>query len=450
MQKCLCVIAVLSAVSSPLRAATELQYSGTLTQLKRGGPSTPVKQFDVYVLVRPDGQSQQCFYQVSERGGGGWAWPERFGQVTLNAENQKSVGRPAHILHMHDGTNYPVELAAPFFPFAQKLAPEAEWTSGKLSYAVSRERKVADRDCWQIDAADNFGRRQSFFVQKDGALLVAAERRVFMGQGDEFQLRMELSGSRDVGGDALTPTAAVADGLISLQSALDREGGETKPELSSEQLETTTAVLTGLVAASSKTPLKNLVVAISRDVSSQSRRTDDIASLAKRFVGQPSPDFTLTTLRKKTVSLKAQKGRVTVLHFWDYKGDPITEPYGQVGYLDFLLTRRGRLGVEVFGIAVNSGFGDPQKNGAALRSVRKLRDFMNLSYPIAMDAGGTLEKFGDPRSLGAKLPVWVVIGADGKITHYHVGFYAIKPDQGLSELDAAVVRTIRDQRTKPE
>ena len=261
---------------------------------------------------------------------------------------------------------------------------------------------------------------------------------------------MELSGSRDVGGDALTPTAAVADGLISLQSALDREGGETKPELSSEQLETTTAVLTGLVAASSKTPLKNLVVAISRDVSSQSRRTDDIASLAKRFVGQPSPDFTLTTLRKKTVSLKAQKGRVTVLHFWDYKGDPITEPYGQVGYLDFLLTRRGRLGVEVFGIAVNSGFGDPQKNGAALRSVRKLRDFMNLSYPIAMDAGGTLEKFGDPRALGANLPVWVVIGADGKITHYHVGFYAIKPDQGLSELDAAVVRTIRDQRTKPE
>jgi hypothetical protein len=75
---------------------------------------------------------------------------------------------------------------------------------------------------------------------------------------------------------------------------------------------------------------------------------------------------------------------------------------------------------------------------------------MNLSYPIAMDAGGTLEKFGDPRALGAKLPVWVVIGADGKIAHYHVGFYSIKADQGLSELDAAVVRTIRDSRTKPE
>ena len=52
-------------------------------------------------------------------------------------------------------------------------------------------------------------------------------------------------------------------------------------------------------------------------------------------------------------------------------------------------------------------------------------------------------KFGDPRKLGAKLPLWVVIDPDGKIAHYHVGFYAIKPDEGLRPLDEAVMKQIK-------
>jgi hypothetical protein len=71
---------------------------------------------------------------------------------------------------------------------------------------------------------------------------------------------------------------------------------------------------------------------------------------------------------------------------------------------------------------------------------------MNLGYPIAADAGPLLRDFGDPRRLGRKLPLWVVIGADGKIAHYHAGLYNVKPDQGLSELDEAVVAQLRKQR----
>jgi len=78
--------------------------------------------------------------------------------------------------------------------------------------------------------------------------------------------------------------------------------------------------------------------------------------------------------------------------------------------------------------------------------VRKLRDFMNVSYPIATDTGIQLKKFGDPRDLGAKLPLWVVIGSDGKVAHYHVGFYSIKPDEGLKPLDEVLIRLIREQR----
>jgi hypothetical protein len=97
----------------------------------------------------------------------------------------------------------------------------------------------------------------------------------------------------------------------------------------------------------------------------------------------------------------------------------------------------------VIGVAVNESFADGAKATGALRSVRKLREFMNLSYPIGTDDSTLLAKFGDPRKLGAKLPLWVVINPDGKIAHYHVGYYAIKPDEGLRPLDEAAMKQIK-------
>ncbi len=71
---------------------------------------------------------------------------------------------------------------------------------------------------------------------------------------------------------------------------------------------------------------------------------------------------------------------------------------------------------------------------------------MNLSYPLAIDAGELVAKFGDPRRVGAKLPLWVVIGADGNVAHYSIGFYDINPDEGLRPLDKAVGKAVRAKR----
>ena len=68
----------------------------------------------------------------------------------------------------------------------------------------------------------------------------------------------------------------------------------------------------------------------------------------------------------------------------------------------------------------------------------KLKAFMNLSYPVLLDAGPLVKQFGDPRIAGATLPLFVVIGPDGKIAHYHVGTYEVRQDQGLKELDQVV------------
>jgi hypothetical protein len=71
---------------------------------------------------------------------------------------------------------------------------------------------------------------------------------------------------------------------------------------------------------------------------------------------------------------------------------------------------------------------------------------MNLSYPITADDGTLLRKFGDPRRVGAELPLWVVITPGGEVAHYKTGYYDIKPDEGLRQLQESVFDVIRRQR----
>ena len=181
-----------------------------------------------------------------------------------------------------------------------------------------------------------------------------------------------------------------------------------------------------------------MISEIRRDVRQQTAREGGLSQLVANRVGKPSPAFELPTLNRRGFKSSQLEGKVTILHFWDYLGDPLVEPYGQVGYLDFLYGKRRDEGVQVVGVAVDKRLGT--KDREPLRKIRKLRQFMNLSYPIALDNGKVLESFGDPRVVGAKLPLYVVIGPDGKVTHYHAGFYQIKVDEGLRQLDAEINR----------
>ena len=442
-----CLFVLLLLVSQPLFAVDEYHYSGKLLQVERSGDPQVVKQFDLYCLGRSDDGGTRLFFSVDERGGGAWAWPERFGESVLNAGGKRVGGRPAHILHTFQDTKYPVELPSPVFEYADRLSANAVWKVGERDWEVRGQKKIGDHDCWQVAAVDKFGRPQSYFVATGSNLVVAAERRVFMGRGDEFRLQIELTAWKPLGEDDGKQATTAAEVLLQIQSALERPEGTTRPELSAAQLSSVAEKLDGAVTATKGTRLAPLAEAISRDVRSQQDRDGNLDRLAQRFVGKPAPAFSLPTLNRKTVSSDSQKGRVTVLHFWEYRGEPLEEPYGQVGYLDYLANRRGRLDVDVIGVAVNEEFGAPGTSGTALRSTRKLRDFMNLSYPIATDAGDIVRQFGDPRQFKAELPLWVVVGADGKIAHYHVGNYQIKADEGLRELDAVVVKLVREKKS---
>lgn len=447
------VTALLSSGADALGDAPglELRYSGTLSRVTRSAVEQPLKKFTVLAVASRQADGTKLTYLTDERGNGSWAWPERFGTIELNSKLKPAQDAAIRVLAEHEGHLYPIPLRQPFFEHSDKLAlldtddGEDTWEVGSFSYeVVEGAKKLKDRECHLIRVSTNNGRKQKLWVSKnDHMLLVAAEQQVFMGRGDEFQLKFELESAKPLDAPALAKLQKPLQILGDLKAQMNRADGETKPELSEAQTAAARKVVDQLQADSEGTPLAPLAAVISRDVKSQTQRADDVANVSKKLVGQPAPAFELTTLEKKTINSKELAGKIVVLHFWDYDSEPLTEPYGQVGYLDFLSNKRKRYGIEVIGVATNESFGDPAKTTGALRSVRKLREFMNLGYPIATDDGTLVAKFGDPRKLGAKLPLWVVIDPDGKIAHYHVGFYAIKPDEGLRPLDEAVMKQIK-------
>jgi len=190
------------------------------------------------------------------------------------------------------------------------------------------------------------------------------------------------------------------------------------------------------------------VASIVRDVNTQSRRGVDVDSLARRMIGKPAPAIRLKSLEGDALPATELAGKIVLLHFWSYRGEPFPqEPYGQVGFLDHLYHRRNKLGVRIYGVAVDSRFGDAGQAPAAIASVRKLTSFMNLTYPVVMD-DGTLERLGDPERVGARLPLWVLIDPKGTVVEYKVGHYSIKPDEGLTQLDTAIVGLLRKQRAE--
>lgn len=430
-------------------AAVELRYTGALTKAARDSDGTAVKRFSLYCLVsRQKDNSRQMAFVIDERGGGSWHWPERFGLVAFDPQFKPTSRVPLHLLYDHQGTPTVVTVQAPLFADTDKLKAGAKWTQGKESWEVVGSEKVQDRTCWKVQASTNFGRKRTAWVETESPQVVAFEERVFIGQGEEFSLKMQLESIKTLDDKQYAALQQPLQTLVKIQTDLQRPENEMKAELNPAQLKVVGDLLPKLEKEAVDTPFSHLASVISRDLKSQLQRSDEVAKLAKKFVGQAAPPYSLSTLDKAQIDAASLKDKIVVLHFWEYQSEPLLEPYGQVGYLDFLYSKRRKLGVQIVGVAVDSRLGDAQSAPAALRSIQKLRSFMNLAYPIVTDDGKLLGKFGDPRRSGAKLPLWVVIAPDGTIAHYHVGFYKINPDEGLREIDDVLVKLIKEQKGK--
>lgn len=438
-------LALLWLTAAELPIGTELTYAGSLSHHAKTGTSE-VKSFTVHaVTVKAEDGNTQLAYFVDERGG--WGWPERYGVIPVTASST-TKSRPMRILYTHENQQHPISIRSLLFESTDKLAPQATWSDGRFDYTVVKQRKIVDRPGLLVEASSNLGRSQSLVVDPTTGLVMELEQKVVLGRGDEFELKLELQSLQQFDDSLTTKHQQALASLLGIQTGLNRTGEQKLVELTSEEIEALRADLPRLQSESEGTLWTKLVATIERDLKQQQSRQEGVSGLKKRLVGQPAPELQLKLLSGSTVTNEDWKNKVVVLHFWQYRGEPLNEPYGQIGYLDFLNNKRKKLGANVIGINVDPRFADPKLAAAATRSMKSLLDFMKISYEMSTDDGSILSSFGDPRSLGTPLPLWIVIGHDGNVAHVHTGFYEIKPDEGLKQLDEAVIEALRRQKAQ--
>jgi peroxiredoxin len=272
-----------------------------------------------------------------------------------------------------------------------------------------------------------------------------AEADVFMGQGDQFKLTLSRSSTKAMEQDISDKVRELQDELLALQSTLKRSSDAHSRELSVRQIADVAAASDRLTSLASDTPLELLVRQMKLDTDQQQKRQASIANRATELMNTDAPQFLLSLMDGGKLESGNLKGKIVILHFWDYRDVPLSEPYGQTGYLEFLYNQKKSKDVTVVGVSTNPDLKIEEFYSRGRRSVRKLSEFMNLSYPVGHDDGALLKAFGDPRDDRGQLPLWIVLDANGKVAHYHAGFYEVDAAHGLKELEVVLASLLHKE-----
>jgi len=421
------VVLLFTLVSAPV-PAEELVYQGTLSQVERD-ESTPVKEFEFTCWT--DSRYSEAFF-FSEEGRPALPWFDRFG---VSKKTQFNSG--LHIGYRHKEHDYTLPVAFPFFSEFDQIEPGAKWERDGKTYTVIAEKLVNGSDCWQIRIDTGIARYQILTVLKSNPLIVAGEQILFMGQGDKFRVKFTLKKQEQMSADRANKVSSLVNAFTELQESFLRDGNEPLGILNETQLEIANQHSPALFTLAKSTPLEPIASAMHKDLTTQKQRMNQIGELASSFVGKPAPKFTLTGLDGKPVTIPEG---VTILHFWSYNDKPLEQPYGQVGYLEFLHSRWESKNVHVYGVAIDPRLNTTETRPAGLQSIRNLKRFMRLQYPVTYDSGSVLNAFGNPTRLGVELPLWVVIDPQGRIVHYQTGIHDIDPKTGLKDINAILTK----------
>lgn len=440
-------VASLLGADIDLDSGRELHFRGTVAQVERGSAvGDAQKSFELTLLVtRADDAGTDYVWLLDERGNGGFGWTDRFGRWGQNAAGA-TVGAAGPALLFDYGTGkHVVPLLAPQVVLPPTVEAGAKWEHDDLEHELIKQTTVDDRKVWEVEVRNQFGHQRKAWVDADSGLAVRYEARVFMNQGTEYRLSVELVDAGRRGFDAMNSLTDGVAALEKLRSALKRPPRMIDAELKPEQVAKLSELLPTAQRAAAEPALARIVTAAERDLERQAGRTSQIEQVAAKQVGRKVEPFQVRGDGDLTLSDADLNGAITVLHFWDYRDAPLTEPYGQVGYLEFLFDRRKAAGLKVIGVAVDGRFQNPETAGQAASGVRRLKNFMNLTYPVVFDDGALVKQFGDPRSAGAALPLFVVIGRDGTVVHYHVGHYEVDRETGLKKLDDLAAELLSDE-----
>lgn len=407
-------------------AQQEVRFVGNLSRTV-GDEQIVLRDFEVLLLQgRHSG-----FFSILDNEKEGCPWPESFGLIDNN------TGPRPHLIYGHADSTYTLPLPALKLNIPDSAAVGSQWDQNGWSFQIADRSEKDGQEQWKVKGEERRGRRLQATVNSSG-VLQSATMDVFMGQGDKFQLNIEQSSTATVAPDTLKRVESTIDSLIDLQAALGRRADSQLAELSPRQAKLASQAMDSLSQQAKDTPLQETVLRIRRDVTRQQRRITQAMERQQQLINSDAPKFSLNLISGKTLESSAVVGKTVVLHFWAYSDKPLTEPYGQVGYLEYLFNQRKPDNVTVIGIATNPGLQVEDQSRTAKRSARKLAEFMNLSYPIGYDNGTLIRSLGDPRESGGELPLWVVISPEGKVAHYQAGFYEVDSRAGLKKLNAVL------------
>lgn len=431
------------AVSAPSpEAGVMLTYKGTLVAQK-GDVADSKKSFDlVWLVTKADASGGTIVWTLSEQGKGAWGWPDRLGQVEFDEKAQSSSPGPALLYDRAEGKTV-VGLMSPLLAVEHSsLRKDLTWQQDKLEYVVTGQQTMGGKSTWKVEGRNAYGTRRVLFVDSQQPVIRAYRERVFIGQGQEFELSAELAEENQLAQGPLDAATAGFQKLFELREKLGYAGRATRIDWNDKQLDVLKDTAPRLGGLKDIAILAGVVRSVEQDVKNQRGRAGAVASLRDKAVGQPIGKWTLPALRGDPLDSSKLVNQVTVLHFWEYRDVPLEEPYGQIGFLDFLYRKRSGAGVQVIGVAVDDQAADADVKRRVIQSASRLKSFMNLSYPVHVDDGSVLKTLGDPRVAGGKLPLFVVIGKDGKIVEYHSGLFEVQRDRGLEALDQIITKAL--------
>lgn len=433
---CLVAVSGLQAADAPQQ--TLLRYTAVLKQTPTNGPAQTLREFGIQTLVETrDGQLPRVTYFIDEPSEE-QPWQDAFGRFEFDPAGTVVPSFPRQ-RHIHEERATWVDLRMGAYAGASKLQPAQEWDEGALHFRMLDDQTVNTQPCWKLEINGDQGRRTTLAIAKASGLILTANHRFFVGQGERHDLNLKCD-------EVVTPSEAVVAAwgqgvqpLLDLRQSLQSDSAPLDNEgLTPAQIAIAQKALEPLDRLTDGTPFSSLAATVRREVTAGSQRAEAVADLAKRFVGRPVPPLRLKLLNGGEPIDITKPGQVVVLHFWEYRDAPLTDPYGQIGYLDFLVQKHRGEKLKVYGVIADKRLDDPKTAPLALRSARKLKEFMNVSYPLGEELEAALAALGDPRTFEVDLPLWIVLGRDGTIRHYHVGEYEVDPRNGLTELNAAV------------
>lgn len=410
-------------------------FSGSLIQPGEGDGEI-LRRFEADLFS----SGSEYFFTVSDDLRAGCPWPDSFG-LTGAATPEDKV--QPHLVYNYDGTIYLINLPPLVTTLPVSIAPDTMWEHGGWQMTAVEEQTLDGASVWIVDARERRGRRQSLTVEASSGVVLRAEADVFMGQGDQFRLTLARTSTTQLDSAVGAQLSELKAQLLSLQSALKRRPDSHGYELSQRQVDDVLAGIEQTTRLAKGTPLEDLVRRMRTDAEQQQKRLSSAASRANELMNSDVPAFVLDLVSGTKLDSTSLKGKTVILHFWDYRDAPLSEPYGQTGYLEFLFNQKKKMNVEVVGVSTNPDLQTAENMGRGRRSARKLSEFMNLTYPIGHDNGALLKSFGDPRDSKGQLPLWIVVSPEGKVAHYHAGFYEVDASQGLKELEAVLSGMLR-------